>query len=285
MQQVVYADVLVFVNTVVNFILLLTVRLFAGVQTQTSRLVCASFAGGLYALVMLAPEMPLPLTLLTKAVMCISLVLIAFRLHSVKKTAKCVLLFLGVSFLYAGVLYFLTYLSAGRFVQMRNGVGYYHVGAGTLVLLTAAVYLIIRFAKKKLFSFQKSDMLYDLQIRRGEHTVSARALLDSGNSVRDIYFQRPVIIVTDTVARGLIDVLPDAVNADETLPPETGFRLLPVRSIGTRTLLPAFTADSATVRKEETFFELHAPCVTVTRDPLGGEKYAALINEEAVSGG
>ena len=127
-------------------------------------------------------------------------------------------------------------------------------------------------------------MLHDLELGLGEKRVSARALLDSGNHVRDLYYGRPVIIVSEPVAAGLLDRVPglETPSADHAAAPQ--FRLLPASSVGGETLLPAFTADYAEVAGEETRRRIPSPCVAVARDALGGEKYAALLGADAMNG-
>ncbi len=285
MQQVIYADVLVFLNTVVTFILLLTVKLFAGAESGAGRLAAAAFAGGIYSLVILAPEMDFFLTLLTKTVMCVSIVLIAFRLRSVRKTARCAFLFLGVSFLYAGALYALSCVLEPNVLQVRNGFGYWNLGVGALIVLCAALYVLIRRIKKRFFSFRPADMIYELEVEYGDRRVQTKALLDSGNAVRDIYYHRPVIILSAAAAEALAGPLPSAeglLSATADFP--SPFRLLPVSTVGAGTLLPAFTAEKAVIKRENEYYTIKSPCVAVTGDPLGGEKYGALINEAAVNG-
>lgn len=282
MLQVVYADELVFLNTVVNFVLLLTVRLFTGAETGTGRLVCASLAGGAYSLILLAPEMGWLPMLLTRTAMCVSLVFLAFRLRSLRSMMRCTLLFLGVSFLYAGVFFWLSRV-AGGFFTMRNGVGYFDPGLGLLLAGSVGLYYLIRWIRKTFFRFRSADMVYEMALTRDRTTVKTHALLDSGNHARDPFFHRPVIIVTESVAARLTGVRePSRFGTEETR--DARFRLLPVSSVGEETLLPAFTADKAVLRRDGIVREVPSPCVAVTRDPLGGERYEALISEYVLNG-
>ena len=285
MQQVIYADVLVFINAVVTFILLLTVKLFTDAETGAGRMLCASLVGGVYALVLLAPRMNTAVMLLTRGAMGVSIVFLAFRLRSARSMLRCTLLFVGASYLYAGALYALALVLDAERLTVRNGFGYYPVGVGTLLLATAALYFAIRLVKRRVFANRSADMLYDLELRLGERRVRTRALLDTGNTVRDLYFRRPVIVVTAAVAAGLADGIPaDAAGLCEAEAGAVRYRLLPVANVGAGALLPAFTADRAEIRRENTHRVIESPCVAVTQDPLGGEYYGALLGERALNG-
>ena len=57
MQQVIYVDVLIFLNTIITFIILLTTVEISGVSPKTFRLLTGSLLGGIFSLIILAPEM------------------------------------------------------------------------------------------------------------------------------------------------------------------------------------------------------------------------------------
>ena len=164
MQQVVYADVLIVLNTVITFILLLTVKIFAGVSGNALRILLASFVGGVYSLIILAPKMPLILIFLAKSGMCVSITFIAFHIRNLRKMLRCCILFLCVSFLYAGILYAFSYFLQSDSLIVNNGAAYFQISAVSLILICSAVYGVIYLLRKKLFLIKQNDMIYDLNI-------------------------------------------------------------------------------------------------------------------------
>ncbi len=278
----VYVDVLIVLNTIVTFILLLSVRQFSGCATGPARLTVASIVGGVYSLVLLAPEMKFILTLLTKAAMGASITYIAFPVKRLRVMLRCLSLFLGMSFLFAGVLYAVT-LVGGERVTYNNGFGYMELSLPAVVGLCVALYLVILFLRKKVFSPKPADAVYSIEIMRGGGTFTGRALLDTGNRLGDVYGGKEVILLDAAAAKALtgLEVTSDVeAMANAGLP----VRLLPVTALSASRLLPAFTADRAVVYNDARRREVEKPCVAVAPDGFGNE-YQALIGGAFFEGG
>ena len=275
MQQVIYVDVLIVLNTVVTFILLLSVRQFSGCETGPARLIVASVVGGVYSLIILAPPMNLILTLLTKAAVGASITYIAFRTRKLRQMLRSLFLFLGMSLLYGGVLYAVTLTGSG-FVTYQNGFGYMELSLPGIVALCVALYLVILLLRKKVFRPKTDEAVYTVELFFRERCVRIPALLDTGNNLQDVYGGREVILLSASEAEALAGVpVTDDVEAMQAA--GLSVRLLPVSALSAARLLPAFTADSAVVYDDARRTVVEAPCVAVTTDDLGGERYRALI--------
>lgn len=279
MEQVIYADVLIFLNTVITFILLLTVKQFSGAETGAGRLILGSAVGGLYSLILLAPQMNFFLTLLTKTAIAVTITCISFKVTTFKKLFRSLLLFLGASFLYAGVMYTLSYVPGTGFLTVNNGYGYVNLSMTSLIFISVVLYGVISILKKRFFLPKEEDMIYDFTLTFRGREVSGKALLDSGNNVRDVYSEREVLIVSANLIEELtgMEVKNDVA---EMTAQGLSVRLLPVKSLSSHKLLPAFTAEKAVVYDDGIRKEVKNPCVAVTQDILGGEKYRALIGNK-----
>lgn len=276
MQQVIYVDVLIVLNTVITFILLLCVRQFTGCATGSGRLVAASLVGGVYSLIILAPPMNLFLTLLTKAAVGLSIAYIAFRATRLRHILRSGLLFLGMSFLFAGVLYAVTLTGTNR-LTYNNGFGYMELSLPALVALCVALYLVILLLRKKVFLAKEQDAVYRMELFYKENSFRGSALLDTGNGLRNAYSDSEVILLTEDAAKSLTGF---RVTADVAKMSDLGLpvRLLPVKALSAEKLLPAFTAEKLIVYDEGVRREVQSPCVAVTDDPLGRERYQALLS-------
>ena len=283
MQQVIYVDILVFLNTVVTFILLLTVRRFTGAPTSTGRLVLASFVGGIFSLVLLAPEMGLPAQIAVKTAVCVSITLLAFRICGVRLFLRTLALFLGVSFFYAGVIWGLTRLSDSAFLTYSNGYGYVDVSFTTLIVLSVLLYLVIVGLQKTVFRPKGDPTIFHLVLYFGDRVFEGNALWDSGNDVKDVYEGGDVVVLDRPSAR-LLTGIEISEDVGEMVSRGLRVRLLPVRSVNGEKLLPAFTADRAVVHNEVRSREVLRPCVAVSREALGGADYQALIGRRFFEG-
>ena len=280
MRQVIYADVLVFLNTAVTFLLLLTVRLIAGTPTKAVRLAIASFIGGLSSLLLLAPPLPLLLTVPARLAVGMAIVRAAFPAGG-KKLLRSYCVFMGVSFGYGGALYALR-LSLGEALTVRNGYGYYEFSATSLILATVVLYTVLRLIHRFILRKNQTDHIYDLTLSAAGKTVTLKALMDSGHTVRDIYTGNPVVILSAVYAEKLVGSVQQDIFAETALRSSFGvpLRFIPVHTISGERCLPAFSADRAVTHGDAFEKESKHITVAVTEDPLGGERYQALMNDE-----
>ena len=84
MEREIYVDILVFLNTVINFFLLLITACIAGREKKTGRILAAAFFGGVYALILLLPQLGGPVLTLTRAAMAAAMTAIAFPFRSLR---------------------------------------------------------------------------------------------------------------------------------------------------------------------------------------------------------
>ncbi len=284
MQTVIYADILFFMNTVITFLILLTTADIIKVSSAKCRYAAGAFAGGVFSFIILAPPMNFLLVLALRIIISILIILITFRIRNVRHFLKCVFGFFLISFLFAGIVYFISgYLDFPN-VYYNNGFTYFDFSALSLIIITASVFLSVRIINKKILNKTKSDMLFNVEIFYKGNKARVCALYDTGNTVKDIYSGKPVIIVSIYQLEDIIDtdsfIKLQKVFCDSSffdLP--QGIRLLPVKTIGEKKLLPAFTSDKAVVYDAETNRTIDKACIALTDDTFGNNEYKALIND------
>ena len=104
MEQDIYVDILVFLNTVINFFLLLVTAALAGRERKTGRILAAAFFGGIYALILLLPQLNGPVLTLTRIAAAAIMTAVAFPFRSIRTFLfQCGLLYLA-GFLFAGLM-------------------------------------------------------------------------------------------------------------------------------------------------------------------------------------
>lgn len=288
MQQIIYVDVLVFLNTVITFLILLTTVEISGVEAEKSRLIIGSVVGGVYSLLILAPSLNLFFIILTRFAICVSTVFITFHIRNIKKMLKCLLCFVVISFLFAGAVYYFAGIFSDNFMHVNNGYAYINISAASLILITVLLYFAVKLINKKFFRKTKKDILYKIEITYNGIKISSCALFDSGNSVKDIYTGKPVIIIQESEIKTFFDVsvLEKLRNflyeKKETTKLPKGFRLIPVKTIAGEKILPAFSADKAEISDGDIHRIIENPCIAITADLPENEKYKALINDEII---
>ncbi|MBR3596629.1 MAG: sigma-E processing peptidase SpoIIGA [Clostridia bacterium] len=288
MQTVIYADILIFINVIITFILLLTTADIVHIHSGKIRFISGSFIGGLFSLIILAPSINFFLMLFIRFIMCLIIVLISFRTSTVKNMLRCLCGFSVISFLYAGIISFVSQIIFPSHIFYNNGYAYYEFNSLSLILITVITFLIIRTINLKVFVKNRKDLIFDIEIFMNESSVFVKALYDSGNSIKDYYTGRPVIIVNFSSVSCILtdehkEKIKTLIGDCSEISISNGIRLLPVNTLGTRKILPVITADKAVVRNCDIYNICYKPGVAFTDDTFNGKQYEALIND-AVTG-
>ncbi len=189
-QYVIYADTIAFLNFSLDGILLFGTARFCNCVLRPGRLLLAACAGAAYALSSALPALALLSSWPAKLLASVLLLLLAFGRMPLQRFLRVLLVFYGVSFLMAGV--------ATAFAASR---------APMLLTLAAA------FLTALLLSF---GSLRELRARRRRERSfvnicvsfmgvekSLRALLDTGNELREPQSGAPVVLAEFSCLRPL----------------------------------------------------------------------------------
>lgn len=269
MKTVIYADILIVVNIIVNYLLLRTTSVIAGCQHKTLRIVISSAAGGLFSLMIFIENIPFTLNLVIKGLFLIFMVYVAFGCKSIKAFFKCCGAFFLSNFAFAGIMLALSITVMPNTAIYKNGIVYFDIDIFTLtvssVICYAVLSLISRFTKSKVP--QKS--IYSIKITCGEYTVEGKALFDSGNGLCDCFSGRPAIIAEKDFIKKLY--------GDNEISDMKNFRLIPFSTIGNGGALPAFMSDKTEILTEGVWCEAKDIYIAVTENKIVSGGYSALL--------
>ena len=229
MEQGIYVDVLLAVNFLLDYLLLFAANLLAKRQPQRSRVAAAAILGAVSCLIIFLPNLKAAArwlyTLLCAAILCrLSQPWLNWR--SYLKTLSC---FLALSLLYGGAMLALR-LSVGEgWMLVANGVIYFHIPPLVLVggcgLCFAAVTL-----HQRIFPQQEPPALCDVTLRVLGKTLRCRALLDTGNQLKEPFSGWPVVLLEQNLLSAEI--------------PPHQLRLIPCKTVSGTALLQAVKGES-----------------------------------------
>ena len=254
-MPVLYLDVLVAVNLLIDFLLLSVTARLLRLPGKKGRLLAGASAGALSSCMILLPAMPAAVSILLKLTAAAAVVRLAFRWFGWCSYFKQMAVFFISSTLLAGIAYALIIFAAPEGLYVVDGVVYYNISPLTLVLLTVICYFFLwlgdRFWRKK----SPVSLEYRLMLDCGKGMFTLPALYDTGNRLSDVFSGKPVAVV-DCAA--LQEHLPEELRqtlsaplASLSCPNEevtdacttavrSRLRLLPFHSLGGEGLLPAF---------------------------------------------
>ncbi len=200
-MQVIYIDVLFALNLVVNYLLLFLTSRFSGVYVRRLRILGAAALGAVFAVLLFFPELPLVPSALFKCLLCGVLTAVAFGSKCQGRFLRLCFIFCSVSFAMAGVVLALSLLTGGEgAVTVRNGVPYFGVSLKLLLLSAAAAYGILGMVFGG-GGLRVTRQTAEVSLTVGQETLRLRALIDSGNLLRDPMSGKRVLVTgSETLA-------------------------------------------------------------------------------------
>lgn len=264
--MVIYADVLIILNTYINFILLRLTGYFIGADISRLRLFSGALFGGLYSLVILVDGMPDWLSLIFKISVSVLIVLISFRQYNFLSFVKSFLTFFSVSFVFAGLMLAIWIFVSPDTMMYNNGTVYFGFDTMTLLVITMVCYVVLRLIYFFIERRTDKGSLFYVEIYVPGETVKCRALSDSGNSLRDCFTALPVILVSEEKVKGLLNC------KDEETKKALKVRYIPFSTIGGNGVIPVFRPEKVRIYGVGCDFE--------TKDVLIGQSVTKIRNGE-----
>ncbi len=299
--MVLYMDVLLLENLVINYLILYVTAKFSRVRVSSLRLFIGAAVGALYvAFIIVQPGMKIYYTTLAKILLSFFIVAITFSPRKVLPFLKTLVIFYISTFIFAGaVLAFLFFNQQGGFV--RNGIvyvpGYSRWFSVFLGIVTVGI--IINIFREVIQSrISKDKLLIPVKIAFDNRMIDLSALVDTGNSLKDPLTNMPVMVVE---FKALEELLPAEIKSifenskENDLSSVTAtiskskwfsrFRLIPFSSLGKENgMLIGFKPDFIEVGEEEEKRDIKNVIVGIYNRTLSrNEQYKALLGPELVA--
>lgn len=279
----VYADVLIFLNTFVNFFILQLTSKICKDGYRLYRMIIASLTGAAFSLYIFLPSMHPVTENLLKLIISAVIVLICFGFDSIKALLRRIAVFFLASFLYGGLMLFIWMVLKPDNLAINNGIVYLDISPIILILATLISYIcisIIRFFMRRQANLGKR---LKLTIETDLASITTTALIDTGNSLTDSITGYSVIIIESSVAKSLLGALPTTESLiTENCDTKTKFRLLPFSTVGGKGLIIAFKPNRVFIDTEKDKKEINNILIGISEEKLG-EDYRAIINPDILS--
>ena len=242
----VYLDVLLLTNLWTDYALLYAVSALTCTPLPALRGIGGAGIGALSALLILLPELPMPLLLLLRVTAAMLMTAVAFGLRDPGAWLRRTGLLLLFSLFFCGVVYAAVSLMQPAGLLIRNAVIYADVSLLTLLLCTAAAAGVSTLLARRT---QKAPCgRYRLHLRVGGHDLSVPAIADSGDLLQDAFTGKPVAVCPASALTAWLSGYPGIREAASHC---RSFRLMPVRTVTGTELLPVFAPESAAVSVRE----------------------------------
>ena len=244
-----------------NSIIIYATSIILKFKPKMIRVVISSAIGSIYAIITYVTELSIYTSIISKGILAIVMVYIAFNPQNMKNMWKQLVIFYLTSFVFGGVALYLIYFIKPQDVFIKNGI---FVGDYVLkvIFLGAIIAFIIikisiKFIKTKI---NAKDMFCKIKIKLNGKEVETKAMIDTGNLAKEPITNTPVVIVESSL---LDKVLPEEIlnSIDNILAGKldgvkeeyiSRLRCIPFSSLGKQNgMLLGIKADKIIVEKEE----------------------------------
>ena len=200
-----YIDLILLENIIMNYIIILATGMICRVDIKQIRILFSSLLGAIYAILTYLIDLQIYTNQITKILISVCMVYIAFNPKKIKNMFKQLLIFYLTSFCFGGAAYYLLYSISPGLIKSINGifVGIYPLKIAILgaILGFFVINISFKIIKNKI---TKKDMLYDVEIYYKEQKCTIKAILDTGNLLTDPISNVPVIIVEGKKLKNII---------------------------------------------------------------------------------
>lgn len=291
----VYVDIILLENIGMNYILLMATAILLRKETKILRTLIASMLGAAYAIVSYANILPIYSHLVTKVFLSVAMVYVALKPQNGKTLLKTIVLFYFVSFVFGGCAFALLYIVRPEQILMKNGVyiGTYPIKIAILagVVGIPLLQIVARLLKNKL----SNHRIYEITIHLNQKAKTVKALLDTGNLLKEPITGVPVMVVEkraleEFIPTSILDHIDEIIGGDvdniedENMEYISKLKIIPFTSLGkSNGMLLGMKAEKITVHIEDTEEEIPNIIIGIYDQIFSkNNQYAALIGLEAL---
>ena len=261
----IYIDIVLIENLIMNYIILFATGIVLKLKINQIRIIIASLLGAVYSIIAYAEILKIYSSFILKIVLSILIVHIAFNPQNAKKMWKYILIFYLTSFVFGGAAFALIYIIKPQDILMKNGLflGTYPLKTVMLSAIIGFVIIITAFSIVK-SRISKKDMFCDIEIKLNEKIVKTKAMIDTGNLLKEPITNTPVVVIEHTllyecmpkeilnnlgkIIGGDFEKLPDNIREEYVLK----LKLIPFSSLGkTNGMLIGIKPEYLKVMREE----------------------------------
>ncbi len=290
----VYVDIIFLENLFMNYIIIFATGVILKIPLKMFRTFISSVIGSVYAILSYVSYMEIYSNTILKIILSFSMVYIAFNAKNLKLFIKQLIIFYLTSFTFGGVAFALLYFISPQNIVMQQGVliGTYPI---KIILVAGIVgFIIITTAFKNIKGkLTRKDMFCNVKITINSKSVYVKAIIDTGNFLKEPITKTPVIVVEKAALK---DILPDYIleNLEKIINGEnielneyiSKIRLIPFTSLGKENgVLIGIKADNVLVETEEKCIDIKNIIAGIYNGVLDkNSKYGALIGLDISDG-
>lgn len=242
----IYLDVVLIENLIMNYIILFATGYILKIKLNHIRLIISALLGGIYSILAYMEVLEIYTNFFMKILLSVVMVYLAYNAKNIKLLLKQITIFYLTSFVFGGCSFALLYFVKPQEILIRNGmlIGTYPLKIAVLGGIVGFTISVIAFkvVKRRL---NKKDMFCDITVFVGEKNMKTKAMIDTGNMLKDPITRMPVIVVEkdilyEIIPHKILDNLEKIIGGEisneiyeeEVIKYISKFRVIPFTSLG-----------------------------------------------------
>lgn len=295
--MVIYIDMLFLENFILDFIILYVTGLISKNKIKFLKLIFGSALGAIYVVMYYFIKINVYSNIIIKLLLSIIMIYISFVPTNFKEMLKLTVFFYLTSFVFGGAALSVIYMLNSRRITIQNGIliGNYTIRTIFIGVVIACIVTIIafKFVKAK---FSKNDLFCNIIIKINNKQIKTKAMLDTGNFLKDPITNIPVVVVEytvlyDMVPKEILDNIEDILGGDLEKIPEnikneymSKLKVIPFSSLGKQNgMLLGLKADGLIVDNEEEVKNIDKVIIGIYNKKLSKKgDYSALLGFDTI---
>lgn len=286
--MIIYLDIIFIENLLMNYIILLATVIISKEKINQIRIIISSIIGSLYSVAYYLTKLPIFITIIAKITLSIVMIQILTNPKNIKELFKNLILFYLTSFAFGGCAFaILYYFKPTSIIQTtKNFIGIYPIKTAIIGGIIGFITINISFklVKSKL---SVKDMFCDVKIFNNGKERKIKAMIDTGNFLKDPITNSPVIVIEK---RKLEELLPEEIleNTNKIINGKieitdnryiSKLRILPFSSLGNQNgLLLGFKAERVETKINNDYISRDDVIIGIYDKKLSAnEKYYCLV--------
>ena len=230
--MILYVDILIILNTLVNYFILLAVDKILRLHSKKWRILLGGAVGGISSLLLFLENLGLIMTLL-KIITAILMTVVTFGFKPIKRLLKSTFLLFAITFLFGGLMFAIYIFFDKDILIYSNGIVYFDIDLTFLIICTVVSYVVITLISKIIDKKAPKSKEYYVAVENAGKIISCTALMDTGNNLREPFSSYPVIMADKELFNKVFT--------------EEKIRLIPVSTVNGESLIKAFRPEKITI--------------------------------------
>ena len=242
MWVTIYVDIVLLENLCMNYIILFSTAYILKLKIKHLRIFLSSLLGAVYAILAYTNIIPMYTSVITKIILSICMIYIAYYPKHIKGLLKELIVFYLVSFALGGCAFALLYIVRPQDIFMVDGVyiGTYPLKIALLGGITGFIITYVAFKVVK-SRVTKNEIIYKVIVKFDEKELETNVMLDTGNMLKDPISGEAVVLIEkqklyEIMPKNLLDniekVLGGEFKEEQEVKYRTRLRIIPFTSVG-----------------------------------------------------